>query len=95
MAFGISAASWLAVAAVGSLAVSVYSMANQPKAPQMAAPPAMPQASQAPNAQGIARGMAGAGQAGGSPGVGQTMLTGAGGVDPNTLALGKNTLLGS
>jgi hypothetical protein len=39
--------------------------------------------------------MAGAGQAGGSPGVGQTMLTGAGGVDPNTLALGKNTLLGS
>jgi hypothetical protein len=95
MAFGISAAGWIAIAAVGSVAVSAYSAANQPKAPQMASAPPMPQSSQAPNAQGIARGMAGAGQAGGSPGIGQTMLTGSGGVDPNTLALGKNTLLGS
>jgi hypothetical protein len=36
----------------------------------------------------------GAGQAGGSPGAAQTMLTGPEGVDPGTLKLGKNTLLG-
>jgi hypothetical protein len=39
--------------------------------------------------------MAGAGQAGGAPGVAQTLLTGAGGIDPSTIGLGKNTLLGS
>jgi hypothetical protein len=86
--------SFVAVA-VAAVAVTAYSAFNQPKPPAPMAPPPMPQSSQAPNAQGIARGMAGSGQAGGSPGVGQTMLTGAGGVDPNTLALGKNTLLGS
>jgi len=32
---------------------------------------------------------------GGSQGIAGTLLTGAGGVDPNTLQLGKNTLLGS
>jgi len=39
--------------------------------------------------------MGGAGQAGGAPGVAQTLLTGAGGIDPSTIGLGKNTLLGS
>lgn len=53
-----------------------------------------PQASKAPTVQGVQAGQAGAGQAGGSPGVAQTFLTGASGVDPSTLNLGKNTLLG-
>jgi hypothetical protein len=39
--------------------------------------------------------MAGTGQAGGAPGVAQTLLTGTGGIDPSTLGLGRNTLLGS
>jgi len=39
--------------------------------------------------------MAGAGQAGGAPGVAQTLLNGAGGIDPSTLGLGRNILLGS
>jgi regulator of protease activity HflC (stomatin/prohibitin superfamily) len=34
-------------------------------------------------------------QAAGDMGVGSTMLTGPGGVDPNMLTLGKNTLLGA
>lgn len=53
-----------------------------------------PQASKAPTVQAVQGGQAGAGQAGGSPGVAQTFLTGASGVDPSLLTLGKNTLLG-
>lgn len=53
-----------------------------------------PQASKAPNAAGIANQLAGTGQAGGSPGVAQTFLTGAAGVDPSLLNLGKAQLLG-
>lgn len=53
-----------------------------------------PQASKAPTVQAVQSGQAGAGQAGGSPGVAQTFLTGASGVDPSLLNLGKNTLLG-
>lgn len=53
-----------------------------------------PQASQAPGLQSVQAGTAGAGQAGGAPGVAQTFLTGAAGVDPSLLDLGKNTLLG-
>lgn len=53
-----------------------------------------PQADVAPNTAGAQSAMAGTGQAGGSPGVAQTFLTGASGVDPSTLDLGKKTLLG-
>lgn len=53
-----------------------------------------PQASKAPSVQAVQAGQAGAGQAGGAPGVAQTFLTGASGVDPSTLNLGKSTLLG-
>ncbi|WP_426116305.1 hypothetical protein [Massilia sp. PWRC2] len=53
-----------------------------------------PQASKAPMVQGVQAGQAGAGQAGGAPGVAQTFLTGASGVDPATLNLGRSTLLG-
>jgi hypothetical protein len=53
-----------------------------------------PQASKAPGVKSVQTSQAGSGQAGGSPGVAQTFLTGAAGVDPSTLNLGKNTLLG-
>jgi hypothetical protein len=53
-----------------------------------------PQASKAPSVQAVQASQAGAGQAGGAPGVAQTFLTGASGVDPSTLNLGKSTLLG-
>lgn len=58
--------------------------------------PAVPesQAAKAPTATSIQSGMIGTGQGGGAPGIAQTFLTGAGGVDPKTLNLGKNTLLG-
>jgi hypothetical protein len=52
------------------------------------------QASKAPSASTVQAGMMGTGQAGGAPGVAQTMLTGAGGIDPTKLNLGRNTLLG-
>lgn len=63
---------------------------------QPTAPPAS-QAAQMPQAQNIRNTMMGAGQGGGSAGAAQTLLTGAGGVDPSQLAglLGKNTLLGA
>lgn len=72
-----------------------YAMAQkQPKIPDPIAPPPPPQASKMPDMGVIQKQMAGAGQGGGAPGIGQTMLTGAGGVNPNQLTLGKNTLLG-
>lgn len=53
-----------------------------------------PQSSKAPGIQSVQNGEAGAGQAAGAPGVAQTFLTGASGVDPTLLNLGKSTLLG-
>jgi hypothetical protein len=54
-----------------------------------------PQATKAPDANSVSGQLAGTGQAGGAPGIAQTFLTGASGVDPTTLNLGKSTLLGS
>lgn len=76
----------------------LLSQAMAPSAPSIPAPPTPappPQTSQAPSVQGVQGAMAGTGQAGGAPGVAETMLTGAGGIDPNLLKLGKSTLLGS
>lgn len=67
---------------------------NQQKESAEKAEASRPQASKAPGVQGVAAGQAGAGQAGGAPGVAQTFLTGASGVDPSTLNLGKASLLG-
>lgn len=53
-----------------------------------------PQATKSPTSAAVMGQQAGTGQAGGAPGVAQTFLTGAGGVDPNTLNIGKSTLLG-
>jgi hypothetical protein len=60
----------------------------------IAPPKPPPQASKAPDAAGVLKSQQGAGQAGGAPGVAQTFLTGAGGIDPALLQLGKTTLLG-
>lgn len=56
-------------------------------------PPASQTATMASATSDVA-GMNGAGQAGGSSGISSTLLTGAGGVNPNGLQLGKKTLLG-
>jgi hypothetical protein len=61
--------------------------------PQKAIAP--PQAATTPNLQAIQQGVQGRGQAGGAAGIAQTMLTGAGGVNPNKLDLNRTTLLGA
>ena len=70
-----------------------------PKPPKQAAPIVTPapvmQSSKSPDVSAIRTNLAGSGQAGGSPGVAQTFLTGAGGVDPSTLTLGRTLLLGN
>ncbi len=84
----------LASAAGGML---LGAMQQQPSIPAPMAPPAPPasQAASAPQVQGVQSAMSGTGQAGGAPGAASTMLTGTGGVDPNSLTLGKKTLLGA
>lgn len=84
-----------AAAAVVGAATAVYSATKTPDIPKPAAPAGTPQSSTVPDATKVGGDMSGTGQAGGAPGVSQTMLTGPGGVDPNTLNLGKNSLLGS
>jgi hypothetical protein len=70
-------------------------LGGQQQAPQIQAPTAPPtQEAKTPDAGAVRANNAGTMQAGGSPGVAQTMLTGASGVDPKALKLGKNTLLG-
>lgn len=90
--------SFAITAVVASAAVGYY-VANKQKTPEIPAPaaPAAPpeqQAAKMPSASSSVGAMGGTGQAGGAPGVAQTFLTGAGGVDPNKLMLGKSTLLG-
>lgn len=84
-----TAAAWMA----GGMVVSSM-LAPKPNIPAPQAPITPPQASSAPQVQGVQAAMGGTGQAGGAPGAASTMLTGAGGVDPNSLSLGKKTLLG-
>lgn len=82
-----------------SVVGAVASRALAPSAPQMpAAPPPpsappQPQGAKLPEQAGVrAQGSASGGL--GSPSAAGTMLTGASGVSPTLLALGKNTLLG-
>lgn len=89
-----------AVAAVvgGALAAK----AAAPKAPAAAAAPTTPTAPPVTTAQGAKQpdvkamrtANNGAGAAGMNAGPSSTFLTGPTGVDPNTLTIGKNTLLG-
>jgi hypothetical protein len=92
---------WQGAAAVFSAVLGTYSAASSADAQRKAenrikdqAAIKPPQASKAPDASSVANAMSGAGQAGGAAGVAQTFLTGAGGIDPSLLKLGKNTLLG-
>ncbi|RMD00053.1 hypothetical protein EAY64_05505 [Aquitalea palustris] len=89
---------WSAAAMV---AATVYS-ASQSKAPTITAPSAAEavpasQAASTPTAESVQSGIntSANGGAGSAPSAASTMLTGAGGVDPNSLNLQKNTLLGS
>jgi len=91
MSFGISAAGWAAIAAVGA---SAYTAASAPDMPALAPPVAPPQASKAPDAASVLKNTKTPTGGAGAPGVAGTFLTGAGGIDPNNLLLGKNTLLG-
>ena len=82
----------------GLLASSLLGKAQQPATlPQptgVTAPPSLQtQAGVDPNT--ILSSLTGVGQGGGQKGIAQTLLTGAGGVDPSTLTLNKKTLLGS
>lgn len=90
----------LTLAQKAELAMSAASLAKNAMAPGAKVGTAAPvaQLPQAPESQGGSAAqamMSGTGQAGGAPGVAQTLLTGAGGIDPSTIGLGKNTLLGS
>lgn len=72
----------------------VASQALAPKAPKMPEPAALekpPQAAKMPEQQAVRAAASGGGMGGGPQ---STMLTGAGGVAPGALNIGKNTLLG-
>ena len=86
----------------GLLASSLLGKAQQPAAiPQPASVSAPPSLTPTPQSQAgvdpntILSSLTGVGQGGGQKGIAQTLLTGAGGVDPSTLTLNKKTLLGS
>lgn len=88
-----------AAAAVGSAA---YTLTRPtPKAPGAVAAPTPPQLATAPDANSQLRAqqagdaLPGGGAGGGGGGPSSTLLTGGTGVDPSSLSLGKNTLLGS
>ena len=95
----------VAVAAVG-VGMSYYNgqqqMAAQKDANEQAKKNALKQEQAADQANNAANrktanvsGILSAAEQAGKGGVSGTMLTGAGGIDPNTLAISKNTLLGS
>lgn len=80
-----------------SLAATAYSAIKASKAPQAAipTPEKPPQAAKAPERQQSLMANTAAARAGGSlAGNGSTFLTGPGGVEKDTLNLGKTTLLG-
>lgn len=84
-----------AVAGGFQAAQSLFGGGN--KAPKPAAPAPAPQASKVPDAAGVRAGEAangGAPASGPGGGTASTFLSGAGGVDPNSLTLGRNALLG-
>lgn len=89
---------WFLIGLLAS-ALAGAAVASAKKTPKIGDPtapekPPEPAVAKAPSAADARTGVAGAGQSGGAPGIAQTMLTGAGGVDPNKLTLGKSTLLG-
>lgn len=106
MSLGISAAAWTAIGAIGSMAVSIYNgqqaAGEQKKAQQQAMANANAQAAQADQAMNAANqkkpdtsAILSAATQAGRMGASGTMLTGPQGISPDSLNLGKNTLLGS
>ncbi len=86
-----------AAAALGVFGGAYMASKQQtPNIPAPAAAAAAPesQAAKTPDTLDVLKSQMGTGQAGGNPGVAQTFLTGAGGIDPNSLNLKKNSLLG-
>ena len=70
-------------------------VSSKPKMPALPAPEKPPQATKAPDRQAVVAGNAAAAGPGGAlAGNSSTFLTGPAGIDPSTLNLGKNTLLG-
>lgn len=69
---------------------------QQPQAPAMTAPPPMANdpTAQTPDYNALLKANTKAARSGPSAGPSSTFKSGAGGVDPNQLALGTNTLLG-
>jgi type II secretory pathway pseudopilin PulG len=106
MAFAISATAYLAMAVAATAAVTYTqgkkAAAAQQQAASQATTAANTAADQADQANNRANGkqpdissMSSANSLAAKGGVGGTMLTGSQGVDPNSLLLGKKTLLGS
>lgn len=90
----------LGASVLGGLGTSFLAKQFMPKAPQAPAvlpPEKPPQPSEAPVRKAIGTAGGGGPAVGGPGGVGNasTFLTGSVGVDPRTLQLGRNTLLGS
>ncbi|HSV48352.1 MAG TPA: hypothetical protein VLJ58_21365 [Ramlibacter sp.] len=88
----------MAAAAVAGTAITAYTALNQPKPPgvkQLTAADKPPAAAKAPSRPATSTAnAAAAGPGGAMSGNSGTFLTGPSGVDPSTLNLGKNTLLG-
>ena len=78
--------------AASSLLGSAQKQPQIPSPAPVTPPPAMQSAS---TPTSLLSQLNGVGQGGGQLGVAQTLLSGANGVDPNSLKLGKNTLLGA
>ena len=106
MSFGITAMGWMAIASAGAAVVSYKNgqdaMGAQKDAQAQALANAKTQADQADQANNRANGkqpdvngLSSANSMAAKGGQSGTMLTGATGVDPKTLLLGKTTLLGS
>lgn len=105
MSFGVSAAAWTAIFAGAAAANSIYQGEEQKRAQESAnnqardrAKKAEVSADQAFNKANMKKpdifGILAQNKAAGQNGVGATNLTGAQGVDPTMLLLGKNTMLG-
>lgn len=94
MSMGISAVGWVAIAAVGGYVLASSQKPPEPPKPAEPLAPPQSQAAQMPDANNTTKSLTGMGQSGGAPGVAQTFLTGAGGVNQDSLMLGKTSLLG-
>lgn len=109
MSFGLTAATWLAIGSIASVAVgagaAVYNANASRKAQDTAQDQAKAQAAttqaQATNATNRANAqgpdsasMLSSAMLAGQSGQGSTMLTGSQGIDPSQLSLGKSSLLG-